>query len=609
MDFLKRNIFSYGIIGLLYRTILLLFGVVEIALLWVMSISFICYISNDENEATFFCKDNAILNILIIVLFIIVLYLLSKRPFITSFKTRLSDDIFFKKVKKYLLWIIAAIGFIWVIITQYIPGADQIDVLGSAYRYGVGATDMVRSGGYLDKWPHNIGITTLETILARVFGDFNIIFMQLLNVPGLVLIYKKMVDSWDKLGGSRFSQICTLVCGIIFYPMIMYVSFVYGNIWSVAFALIAFEAEIDYFREYKIKSLIICILTIGLSFMAKASGIIFLIALCIFAIILGLKDKIKLYKVAVIIIAMSLSVVAFSVIPKKIMIKKTGYDIRDDGIWAFVAMALQEDGTAPGWYNGYVFDVYSNNDWNTELAEKEAKEETFNRLNYLFSDKHHAYEFFSKKVASMWIEPTFEGYWINQTRNHRVRFPGWLELFMSAKGYAAATKFFDVFEILILTGSLLWLILEEKDKFNCKSFLLLSFVGGFTFNLMWESKSQYTITYFILLFPYAMEGFEYLMEKRKEMLSSTNKVILAYSCATVVIYTAGYFLDGSNCLSQHNEVFDKYIDEWTMNDLTESTHEINNMKAKIEDYQDQCESYQEQCDYYRGLLDDNGIEY
>ena len=92
---------------------------------------------------------------------------------------------------------------------------------------------MVQAGGYLDKWPHNIGITTVERVLAFFVGDFNITFMQLLNVIGIVLIYKKMVDTWDRLGGSRISQICTLVCGILFYPLIMYASFVYGNIWHV----------------------------------------------------------------------------------------------------------------------------------------------------------------------------------------------------------------------------------------------------------------------------------------------------------------------------------------------------------------------------------------
>ncbi len=202
----------------------------------------------------------------------------------------------------------------------------------------------------------------------------------------------------------------------------------------------------------------------------------------------------------------------------------------------------------------------------------------------------------------MWIEPTYEGYWINQVRAHRVAFPGWLETFMSGKGYAIGAKIFDFFGIIILTGTLLWLILEDKAKFNDRSFLLLSFVGGFTFSLMWEAKSQYNITYFILLFPYAMSGFEMMLDRGRVLIRSANKVIIAYTCATIVLFLAAYKLDGSNCLSQHNDAFNTYIAEWRMNDLTETVNEINAMKAWIK-------GYQEQCTYYQKLLNDNGITY
>ncbi|WP_028234403.1 hypothetical protein, partial [Pseudobutyrivibrio sp. MD2005] len=372
-----------------YRIMLLIFGVFEIALLWVMSVFFICYVSTDTNEVTFFCKDNVVLNILMIAVFIGILFILKKKSVISAFIGKLDDDDFYKKIKKIMLWTIAIIGFVWIFITQYVPGADQLDVMVSAYKYGIGETDMVRVGGYLDRWPHNIGITTLERLLAYLVGDFNIMFMQFLNIPGLVLIYKTMVDIWDRFGGSRFSQVCTLGCGILFYPMIMYVSFVYGNIWSVTFALIAFNAELNYFEDNKVRSLIKCLLAVGLSFMAKGSGIIFIIALAVFAIVRGAADKIKVYKILLLIITMCITVGVFSTVPKKILIQTTGVNIRDDGIWAFVAMALQENGTAPGWYNGYCLDVYYQNNGNTEVAEQVAKEETFDRLNYLFSDKHH----------------------------------------------------------------------------------------------------------------------------------------------------------------------------------------------------------------------------
>ena len=229
-----------------YRFMLILFGVAEVAVLWVMSVFFICFISSDTNEVTFFCKDNAFLNIFIIFIFIGILYFLYQKSVVDRFIRKLDDDICFEKTKSIMLRIIFIIALLWVVITQYVPGSDQLDVLSSAYKYGKHATDMVEAGGYLDKWPHNIGITTVERLLAIIVGDYNVVFMQLLNIPGIVLIYKAIVDTWAKVGGSRISQIITLGCGIAFYPMIMYASFVYGNIWSVTFALLAYETVIDY---------------------------------------------------------------------------------------------------------------------------------------------------------------------------------------------------------------------------------------------------------------------------------------------------------------------------------------------------------------------------
>ena len=585
-----------------YRVMLLIFAVFEIAILFAMSVFFICYISSDTNEFTFFCKDNAALNIVIIIAFVAILFLLKKRSVISGLISKLEDDSFFTKARKTMLWTIAIIGLAWVVITQYVPGSDQLDVMSSAYKYGIGATDMVEAGGYLDKWPHNIGITTIERLLAYIVGDFNVMFMQLLNIPGIVLIYKKIVDTWGKLGGSRFSQICTLACGIIFYPLIMYASFVYGNIWHVTLALIAFDAELDYFEKKRNKYILKCAIALGLSFVIKASAIIFLVALSIFAIILGLKEKSKWYKVVSLIAALGVSVIIFSAVPKTILSKTTGVDIREDGIWAFIAMGLQEDGTAPGWYNGYCLSVYYDNNRDSELAEQIAKEETFNRLNYLFSDKHHFYEFFSKKIASMWIEPTYSSYWINQVRTHRVSFPGWLDAFMSAKGYTVAARIFDIFEILIYLGTLLWLILEDKANFTSKSFLLLCFVGGFTFNLIWETKSQYTITYFVMLFPYALTGFELLLDRGLEIIKKSNKLLLIYACASIVLFLTGYVFDASHCLSQHNNEYAVYVEQWSTSDSTESVNEINIMKAWLK-------GYEEQSIYYQKLLNDNGIAY
>lgn len=610
---MKFNDFIVGF----YRIMLLIFGVFEIALIWAMSMFFICYISSDTNEVTFFCKDHYILNIIVVIAFVAILFVLKKKKVISSFVEKLDDDEFYNKTKSVMLKIIALIAFIWVVITQYVPGSDQLDVLSSAYKYGVNDTSVIEAGGYLDKWLHNVGITTVERILGAVVGDFNIIFMQLLNIPGIVLIYKKIVDIWDKEGGSRLSQVCTLVAGIIFYPLIMYASFVYGNIWSVTLSLLAFDAEMDYFDSKKKSCILKFALAVGLSYIVKSSAIIFMVAFGIYAIVRGAMEKTKLYHILILLLAMCVSYAFFSIVPKIALSKSMGRELRDsDGIWAFIAMGLQEDGTTAGWYNNYCLDVYYDNNRDSEVAEKIAREEVFNRIDFFLSDKHNGFEFFSKKIASSWIEPTYQGYWVNQVRAHRVVFPAWLDSFMSAKGYATAAKIFNFFQILVFFGTVLWLILEDKKAFVAKSFFLLSVVGGFTFLLFWETKSQYTITYFILLFPYAAYGYELLLSKAKGVVKESNKPILIYTALTVVCFLVGYTLDASYCLSNNNDAYAIYLDNYVQPGMTESVNEINHLRTDLDAanqqnafHIEQVEELQEREEYYQKLLEENGIEY
>ena len=43
--------------------------------------------------------------------------------------------------------------------------------------------------------------------------------------------------------------------------------------------------------------------------------------------------------------------------------------------------------------------------------------------------------------------------------------------------------------------------------------LAMIFIGGFVFHMFWEAKCQYTISYFVLLIPFAAAGYEATAER------------------------------------------------------------------------------------------------
>ncbi|MBR4707483.1 MAG: hypothetical protein IKP29_05460 [Pseudobutyrivibrio sp.] len=585
-----NNIYKYSVISL---------ASVAISIIVMISAISTCYMESGMNELTFFTKDNLFLNVLALALFIAALFCIKKIGWADKINDKLANQTTFKKTKNVLLAVITIIGLIWVLGTQFVPGSDQMDVMYSAYKLRVQNYNMLQPGGYLDMWGNQVGLTLIEYALASIVGDFNYLFVQVLNVFGITLLYKKLVDIWNRFGASRLSQVCILVCGIIFFPFIMYASFVYGTIWSVALALVAFDAMVRFFADYRIRDAVAFIIAIAFAYQVKNNVLIMFIAMMIYGILQLLNKRQHVIKTAIVLVCTVLVFAAFNVAPKAILTKMTGYTL-EQGVssWSFIAMGLQEDGSSPGWSNGYNYGLYRDNGYNTEAMEKLAKANIDESVAHYLDDKHAAFQFFSRKIASMWTEPTYQGFWINQIRLHRVTFPAWLDGVMSAKGYTVVANIFDYFLLFVFIGTILWLIFEDKNTFVTKSFFILCFVGGFIFHLFWEGKSQYSLTYVIMLIPCAIMGFGLLLNRSVKI----GKFATGVCVATMVLFVSVYLYDASNCLTRDTDTYKLYLQTWLPPANTESVLEINTMKAEKQ-------GTEELNAYFRSLLENNGISY
>ncbi len=569
-----------------------------------------CYITSDILEITLFCKDNVAANILFVVGSLVLLVGLSRQEKVRGLCATLIEEENFNKVKKLLLAAIFILSIAWVLGTQFIPGSDQLDVMTSAYKLSVGDNSGLEAGGYLDRWSNQIGLTYIDYLLARVWGDYNVIIFQVLNAIGITLFYKKLVDTLDLFDVAPVIQLVTLFCGALFFPFWMYGSFVYGTIWSLTLAICAFYQEILFFRKYEWRRIGIGALEIALSIQVKNNAFIILIAMVIYGVLQACKDKTKWKNKIAWLIGICAIVTLLNAIPEKWIEMKTGYEL-SQGVspWSFIAMGLQYEEHAPGWSNGYNYETYIENNCITELQTAVAKQEINDRVAYFKDNKRYTFMFFTRKIASMWTEPTYQSFWINQIRNHRVDFPEWLDNLMSAKGYSAAARLAQYFQILMFLGVILWIILEEKDLFVDRSFFLLCFVGGFLFHLFWEAKSQYSLSYVVMLIPYEVMGFGLFMEKllaylkTKSMETLTlNKFGLITCIASGVIFTGIYLIDGSDFLRLDGETYDTYLEDMVMPYTNESVLDINTIKrdkANSDDY----------IVYLEKILEENGIGY
>lgn len=600
----------YKIVEFVYRKAVVLFSVAALSVLFLLSIFSTCFISSDQNEITFFCKDSILVNIFALTIFGIILVACTKSGYTQKIEGKIADDNCFKWTRVTLLGITMIIGLLWVVGTQYVPGSDQLDVMSSAYKLYIGETNMMEPGGYLDRWSNQVGLTMIEYYMCKFVGYYNFLFIQVLNVFGILFLYNTLTYIWDAWGASRLAQVGILFCGIIFFPFIMYASFVYGTVWSLTLSVFAVHAELKFFDDYKLRHLLCCAFAMGFAYQVKNNVLIIFIAMVIYGIICLLKDKKHIVKGVVLIVSICLSVLIFDITPRYMITRMTGYSL-NQGVsnWSFIAMGLQDEEHAPGWNNGYNYSTYVDNGCITEVQTELAKEEISNRIGLFAEHKGYAFRFFSLKIASMWNEPTYQSFWINQIRNHRVNFAAWIELFMSAKGYTIVARMMKFFQVFLYSGALLWLLLEKRSDFTKKSFFVLCFVGGFIFHMFWEAKSQYSITYVVLLIPCAVIGYglliKILINKQNEITNVFAKVnffAIAVCLATIITFSVIYLKDNTGYLTNDSDIYDIYIDQWEPPYTAESVLDINIMKAEKK-------NAEEVRDYYRSLLEQNGISY
>ncbi len=549
----------------IYTYIVTFFAAGIFSLIFVMSFISTCYISSDADEHTYFLKDNIFINLLVIVCFLAIILFISKKNSLSRFNAFLDKGHNFLITKYGLLLLILCISLFWALITKVEPASDQAMLFAGAQRLREGNLKDVMPGGYLDMLHNQIGLTLIEYYASYIFGFFNTTIFGIANAIGVTYFYKKLLDIMNLRNASKVSQILTLILGLLFIPFTMYVTFSYGTIISVALAIGAFDYLLRFLKHGHFAGLFLSVLFIVLAFQIKNNALIMMIAMVIYAIVAAIYDKTPIKKA---IIFFLLLIPVFILAQKagyKIIYDKTGYKLNQGtSSWSYIAMGFQESDYAPGWFNAYNHYTYYTNGLNTKQQEIVAKQNIKERFSEFNADKKYAFQFFSMKIGSMWNEPSFEGFWITQTRPHNEDLP-WLNHLLSPKFYSNANLVLGALHLLLLLGCILWIIFVDKEALPLDSFFIVCIIGGFLFHLMWEAKSQYSLCYVVLMLPLAVLGYEKLVQNISEEGFSIKKVFrsnglaMCILIAVAVIYLVSYALAGNHCLTGGNEIYTTYL--------------------------------------------------
>ena len=464
--------------------------------------------------------DNLFFNLLLVIIALGLLYLINQ---------------LLKKVKaKYIfisvivLFVIFSLVFIWF--SQTPLRADQRKVEEAARGLIAGTNELFQSRQYMDMHPLQISIVLFIELIYRISGIQSQLVIKCLNVVfsvvALIYLYRITDLLFQKERTKKTLSLLILGCPVF----VFWTTFVYGNIVGLMFGVMAIFYTLKYLEDKKIRYLILMAITILLAAILKSNYQVYMIGIIIVLIL----DLFKKFDGKIIIAILGILLIAG--ISSKALIKfmeiRLGQEI-SDGIpmISYIEMSFSKPlDRASGWYNAAtnVEKTYIESGFDSERAAQISKERIQKRFKEMASEPKETLFFFADKVASTWLEPTYQSIWINEPaeeiEDNPEYFPGNKLLISFYQGTVnkMIVKYLDVLQIIIFTSAGIYIVLNRKKITNKEALMLIIFFGGVLFHIIWETKSLYVIPYYILLFPYAAEGLEPIFTKVEEEFKRTR---------------------------------------------------------------------------------------
>ena len=432
-----------------------------------------------------------------------------------------------------MLLVTTLVSAAWINLVQSVSSGDAMILLNTArdaaqdnYRSFHSSYDYYGNYSYYLYYPFQLGYVFFAEILYRIFGTGssdllfqwpNVIALDCLYI-GLVMVTKRI---FDRKAVTNLTAIALTLC---LQPMFM-TTFTYGILIGLAFSVWSVYHTIRYMQDNKLIHAGAAILLMALSVLLKYNNMIILAAICI-ALVLHAIDKKRLLA-----LAMAALMIVCSVGLQKIVIgsyaKRSGAELNTQVSQTLYAyMGISESAMAPGWYNGLAMMTLRDANMDVDAANQIASEgikqrwADLNRSNQLF-------EFIKNKLLSQMNEPSFESIWLSQVRNHNIPEGETLSNIATSVYSGGLSKlldnWFNYYNMIIylsFTAGMVWLIIRRK--LNPASIILpVAVLGGVLYHMLFEAKSQYLLSYFLLLIPFAMFG---LLESARALQKRTGKL-------------------------------------------------------------------------------------
>lgn len=444
-----------------------------------------------------YLPDNVILHLILLLCFIVVIYTFMYVWKMAKIKLRNHGN-----VVTGLLIALGIIEIVTVFSTKIYPTSDPLKLQFIAEQMLQGNFQAFEKGEYMYRYPFQSGYLLLIYYVIRSFGDNGYLIMQLINVAADIIIcystYKITELIWEK------ASVGILIAEIIFLPLRFNVLYVYGNMLGYSAAILAVYLELKYFKEKKNIYGLLSAVSITFGIIWKSNALIFLCGMILFALYQMICKRESVRGILFIGITICIYLLGNKMISYK-MAAMTGEPL-SKGMpkTAWVVMGLTDSEIAPGFYDGTSVELYEENDCDYVRTNRAAVEIIKEYMKGFINDWESGLDFFGRKTASQWNEPTFQAL---VGKNPSAESGEWFYKLTHDKGSYIFMDIMNIFQTWVYFGCCLHVLIRWK-KCSIEELLLpVIIIGGFVFQLFWESKSQYIMIYFFLMVPYAAYGY------------------------------------------------------------------------------------------------------
>lgn len=512
----KISKFNNSFVKFCTMFVVILFGII-ITMIGILSIGWTAKFRsltwNVYIEEIDFFRDNILVNLVIASLMIFLIYFLEKK---------------LRKVKINILLIISLLitgifGLFWINYIKVPLRADSKMIYEVAMDFLNGDYNSLKLPGYMGFHPMQIGIVYFVELFYYIFKYNNPLIFQNFNVI-LILICNLLIYKITKmLFKEEKTQRILVIFLSMFFVLPMFAVLVYGNIIGLVFALMSILFLLKYLDNRKIRYVFLIPICMCLSIILKANYEIFLIAISILLFL----DILKKFNIKNIIIILLVLILVKISNPLLYTLAEKQSNIKVDNgtpMIAYIAMGMAEQADrTPGWYNAdfNVESVYVQNGFDVQKTKKECFDVITNRLLDFKKEPQMFVEYYAQKIGSTWLEPAFQTLWTSSPMEETspdiekyYKEQKIIPSLLSGKISKALIKYFDVLEIIIYFGNIYFIYYGvRKKKFEYKNvILIITFLGGFFFHILWETKSIYGLPFFILVIPSGAYGISKMLE-------------------------------------------------------------------------------------------------